>query len=99
MTAMMLPIIGKLSWNSFWAGTAVAAVGAAVARPLLVGTVRAGYDVTDCATEAWTKAKAEVDSLKREALATRDSSRMESELKQLRDEVAALRTQLAKKSA
>lgn len=96
---MIIPIIGKLSWNSFWAGTAVAAVGAAVARPLLVGTVRAGYDVTDVATDAWTKAKAEVGSLKREALATRDSSRMESELKQLRDEVAALKTQLVKKSA
>ncbi len=99
MPAMIIPIIGKLSWNSFWAGTAVAAVGAAVARPLLVGTVRAGYDVTDVATDAWTKAKAEVGSLKREALATRDSSRMESELKQLRDEVAALKTQLVKKSA
>jgi len=96
---MLLPIIGRLSWNSFWAGTAVAAVGAAIARPLLVGTVRAGYEVSDVATDAWAKAKAEVESVKREALTSRESGRMEAELKQLRDEVAILRAQVAKKSA
>ena len=95
---MTLPIIGRLSWNSFWAGTALAAVGTAIARPLLVGTVRAGYEVSDVATEAWAQAKAEVDSVKREALTSRDAGRMEAELRQLRDEVSALRTQLAKKS-
>ena len=99
LTSWCYRIIGRLSWNSFWAGTAVAAVGAAIARPLLVGTVRAGYEVTDVASEAWTKAKAEVESVKREALTARDASRMETELQQLREEVAALRAQVAKKSA
>jgi hypothetical protein len=95
---MVLPIIGKLSWNSFFAGTAAAAIGSVVARPLLVGTVRAGYQATDIASEAWKMAKSEVESVKRDALAARDQSRMESEIQQLRDEVASLRAQLSKKS-
>jgi uncharacterized small protein (DUF1192 family) len=95
---MVLPIIGKLSWNSFFAGSAAAVVGSVVARPLLVGTVRAGYQATDIATEAWNMAKQEVQSVKRDALAARDQSRMESEIQQLREEIASLRAQLAKKS-
>ena len=95
---MILPIIGRLSWNSFWLGTTAASIGAAIVRPLLVGTVRAGYEVADVANDAWTQAKAEVDSVKREALTARESGRMATEIQQLRDEVAALRTQLAKKA-
>jgi hypothetical protein len=93
---MVLPIIGKLSWNSFFAGTAAAAIGAAVARPLLVGTVRVGYQAADIANDAWNTAKAEVESAKVEARATRGGS--DSEIQQLRAEVASLRAQLAKKS-
>lgn len=92
---MILPIIGRLSWSSFWAGTAAATFGAAIARPLLVGTVRAGYEVADAAGEAWAKAKAEVDSVKREAVTARDSGTA-AEVQQLRDEVASLRAQLKK---
>lgn len=91
---MTLPIIGRLSWNSFWAGTAVATVGAAIARPLLVGTVRAGYEVVDAANGVWTDAKAEVERVKSEAR----SSGSASEIQQLRDEVASLRAQLTKKA-
>jgi hypothetical protein len=93
---MILPIIGRLSWNSFWAGTAAATVGAAIARPLLVGTVRAGYEVADVANDAWAKAKAEVDSVRQEAITARASATMATEIQQLRDEVASLRAQLKK---
>lgn len=93
---MILPIIGRLSWSSFWAGTAAATVGVAIARPLLVGTVRAGYEVADAAGDAWAKAKAEVDSVKREAVTARESAASAAELQHLRDEVAALRAQLKK---
>lgn len=94
---MIMPIAAKVSWSSFFAGTAVAAVGAVIARPIIVGTVRAGYGASDMVTDAWTKAKAEVESVKQEALAARNASQMASELQQLRDEVAALKTQLAKR--
>lgn len=80
--------------KSFWAGTAVAAVGAAVARPLLVGTIRAGYEVKDAVGSAWDKAKAEVDSLNDEAVSGR---RAEAEIETLRAENATLKSQLAKK--
>jgi hypothetical protein len=91
---MILPIIGRLSWKSFWAGTAVATFGGALARPLLVSTVRAGYGVVDAANGVWNDAKAEAQSVKHEAL----SGGSASEIQQLRDEVAALRAQLAKKA-
>jgi len=94
---MTMPIVAKLSWSSFFAGTAFTAVGAVIARPLIVGTVRAGYGASDMVTDAWTKAKSEVESVKQEALATRSASQMASELQQLRDEVATLKTQLAKR--
>jgi len=93
---MILPIIGRLSWNSFWAGTAAATIGASIVRPLLVGTVRAGYEVADVANDAWSKAKAEVDSVKREAVTARDSGASAAEIQHLRDEVASLRAQLKK---
>ncbi len=80
--------------KSFWAGTAVAAVGAAVARPLLVGTIRAGYEVKDVVGSAWDKAKAEVDSLNAEAVSGR---RADAEIEALRAENATLKAQLTKK--
>lgn len=91
---MTLPIIGRLSWKSFWAGTAVATFGGAIARPLLVETVRVGYGIADAANGVWTEAKAEAHRVKLEAQAG-GSAR---EIQQLRDEVAALRAQLAKKA-
>ncbi len=90
---MTLPIIGRLKWSSFWAGTAAAVVGSALARPLLVSAVRAGYEVVDAANGVWTDAKAEAARVKNEARAGSSS-----EIQQLRDEVAALRAQLAKKA-
>ena len=94
---MVLPVIGKLSMSSFGAGAAVAVVGAAVARPLLVGVVRAGYEASDVVTDAWAKAKAEAASVKNEALAAHNSQDMENELQSLRQEVATLRQQVGSK--
>ncbi|MGE3276990.1 MAG: hypothetical protein AB7O67_17905 [Vicinamibacterales bacterium] len=94
---MVLPVIGKLSMGSFGVGAAAAVVGAAVARPLLVGVVRAGYDVSDVVTDAWAKAKSEAQAVKNEALAAHTSANMENELETLRAEVASLRQQVAGK--
>lgn len=91
---MTLPIIGRLSWKSFWAGTAAATFGAALARPLLVETMRVGYGVVDAANGIWTEAKADAQRAKHDA----QSLRSAGEIQQLRDEVAALRAQLAKKA-
>ncbi len=80
--------------KSFWAGGAVAAVGASVARPLLVGTIRAGYEVKDAVQGVWEKAKAEANAVNQEAVAGR---RAEAEVERLRAENATLKSQLAKK--
>lgn len=64
---MLLPIIGRVSGRSFLIGGVAATVAAAIARPLLVGTLRAAYEITDLAADAWSRAKAEVESAKREA--------------------------------
>lgn len=96
---MVLPIIGKFSLGSFGFGAAAAAVAAVTARPLLVGTVRVGYEATEVVSDAWAKAKAEAQSIKSDALAQHSAAGMEAELRQLRDEVASLRAQLGKKAS
>jgi hypothetical protein len=95
---MVLPLIGQLRWASFGAGAAAAVVGAYVGRPLLVGAVRAGYDVSELASDAWAKAKAEADSLRQEAQKLREQS-ASAEVQRLREEVATLRAQVATKKA
>jgi hypothetical protein len=90
---MFLPIIGKFTWGAFGLGAVSTVVGAALLRPLIVGTVRAGYEATDLARDAWTKAKLEADSIRTEALTTQTLRNTEVELQQLREEVAALRAQ------
>lgn len=94
--SLSLPLVGRLSLKSFGVGAVAAAVGSVVARPLLVSAVRTGYEVSDLATGAWRAAKAEAASLKTEAL-TQAPAGLESEVKQLRDEVATLRSQLSSK--
>ncbi|MDP1568419.1 MAG: hypothetical protein Q8L86_00325 [Vicinamibacterales bacterium] len=97
--AMVLPVIGKFSLGSFGFGAAATAVGAVIARPLLVSTIRMGYEATEVVTDAWAVAKREAESIKSDALSQRDSSTMEAELRQLRDEVTSLRAQLGKKAS
>lgn len=94
---MVLPVIGKLSMGSLGVGAAAAVVGAAVARPLLVGAVRAGYEVSDAVTDAWAKAKTEAQAVKNEAIAAHTAANVETELEALRAEVASLRQQVSSK--
>jgi ubiquinone biosynthesis protein UbiJ len=70
-------------------------VGPAILRPVLVGVVRAGYEVKDYASQAWQQAKVEAESIRTEARTASEAA----ELQQLRDEVAALRTQVNRRSA
>jgi|CXWL01.1.fsa_nt_gi hypothetical protein len=94
---MVLPLVGKLSLRSFGVGALAAAVASVVARPLLVGTVRAGYEISDGLQGVWAKAKAEADGLKADALAERNAASTQTEIQALREEVAALRAQVASK--
>jgi Sec-independent protein translocase protein TatA len=81
-------------------GAAVAVVGPKVLRPIIVGVVRAGYDVKDYASSAWTKAKAEATRVRDEATDRRDAAAATSEIQQLRDELNALKAaQAVKKTA
>ncbi len=91
---MILPIIGKVTWAGIGVGAAVTAVGMVALRPLIVGTVRGGYEATDLAKDAWTKAKIEAESIKNEALAQKAAQASEAEVAQLRQEVAALQAQI-----
>jgi hypothetical protein len=96
---MVLPVVGKFCLGSFGFGAAAATFGAALARPVLVGTVRAGYQTTDFVAGAWQAAKAEAESIKSEALTRQASSGTDAEVQQLRAEVASLRAQLGKKAS
>jgi len=96
---MILPIVGKVTWAGLGVGAAVTAVGMVALRPLIVGTVRAGYEATDLAKDAWTKAKAEAESIKNEALTKKAAQDSEAEIAKLRQEVASLQAQVhAKRS-
>jgi len=75
-------------------GAAAAMVGPSLFRPAIVGLVRVGYAVQEVASDAWAQARTEAQTIRAEA-ATRQSS--DSEVQQLRDEVAALKAQLAAK--
>jgi Sec-independent protein translocase protein TatA len=90
---MMLPsnAIGNLV-----IGAAVAVIGPKVLRPLVVGVVRAGIEVKDYASSAWSKAKSEAGRVRDEANFRKDSS---AELQQLRDELSVLKATQANKSA
>ena len=94
---VVLPVIGRLSTTSFWAGAAATVVTSLIARPLIVGVARAGYEVSDFVSDSWQKAKAEARAVQTEARTSR-SRTVEAELQELRDEVAALRAQAGKRT-
>ena len=90
---MVLPLIGKLSLTSMGVGAALTLV----ARPLIVGAVRVGYEAKDFVGDTWRQAKVEAQSVRADALATRERSD-EAEIRRLREEVATLRAQPAKRT-
>jgi hypothetical protein len=79
--------------KSLVTGGLLATVGVSVARPLLVGVMRVGYEATEGVREAWQSAKIEGEKISAEAR----SHRRNDEVDQLRAEVAGLKAQLAKK--
>jgi hypothetical protein len=76
------------SWGNFTVGALTMIIGPAVLRPVLVGVVRAGYEVKDYATEAWAQARREAETIHAEARSTHET---DAELQQLREEVARLK--------
>lgn len=94
---VVLPLIGRFSAASFVTGAAATVVTTLIARPLIVGVARAGYEVSDFVTDSWQKAKAEARSVQSEARTGRGRN-VEAELQELRDEVASLRAQAGKRS-
>lgn len=66
---MWLPIIGKFTWRAVGFGAVTAGVTAVALRPIIVGAVRAGYQATHFAKDAWNQAKAEAELIKKDALA------------------------------
>lgn len=95
---LVLPIIGKWSLRSFGIGAAVTAIGAMVARPLLVETLACVYEIKDAAAGAVRQAKAEASSIRAEALSGRTRG-LESEIEYLRAELASLRAQLEQRAS
>ena len=96
---IVLPIVGKFTWGAFGLGAVATVVAATTVRPLIVETVRLGYGAADLTKEAWVKAKAEAESIKAEAQMKQTRSGTEAEIQQLREEIAALRTQVSGKRA
>lgn len=74
-------------WVSFALGGATVAFGPSLLRPLFVGVLKTGYQVSDFTSQAWT-------SVKEEATAVRDEATRKSELEELRGELAALRAEV-----
>lgn len=95
---VLLPIIGKWSLRSFGIGAAVTAVGALVARPLLVEALAVTYEIKDAAEGAFYQAKAEAATIRAEARAGR-SSGLDSEVQRLRAELASVRAQLEQRAS
>lgn len=87
---MILPLIGRVRGKSFGVGMVAAGLASVFARPLLVGIVRAGYEVKDAADSLWHQAKEEAASVRAEARTGRDAG-TEAEIVRLREEIAALR--------
>ena len=66
--------------------------------PVLVGVVRAGFEVNDLASDTWNKAKVEVNQVKADAKGTRTDA-SSAAVADLQAQVQALKAQLAVKKA
>jgi len=74
---------------SFVLGGATVAFGPSLFRPLIVGVVKTGYQVSDFTSKTW-------KSVKQEATAVHDEATRKSDVEELRAEIAALKAQVEK---
>lgn len=99
-TVLSVPVVGPLTVGSVAVGTVAGfAAGALIGRfgrPALVETMRVGYMAKGATSRAWTNVKNAAAEARAEALAVRTNSGLAVEVEDLRREVAALRSQLAK---
>ena len=89
----------SVSWKTFAAGAATAVVGNAIGRPVIVALFKAGLGVKSAVASAYTaagsaydKARGDVGNLHAETSGAGLSGLVE-EIKQLREDVSALKTQ------
>ena len=92
-------IFKRVGWKFFAAGAATAYVAGGFVRPALVSTVKAALSAKDAAAGVWNQAKTETASVLAEAshLRATESSAGDviGELRKLREDVAAVKAQLA----
>jgi len=93
---MLLP--RRLSLTQLAVGAVATIVVVKVARPLLVGVLRAGIEVKDLAQDTWTRAKNEVADVKAEARAKSDAA-PSAAIADLQAQIQSLKSQLAAKKA
>jgi hypothetical protein len=93
---MFLP--RHLSLTQMAIGAVASLVVVKVARPVLVGVFRAGFEVKDLAQETWSKAKVEVNEVKTEARIKTVESVSPAVVADLQAQILALKSQLAKKA-
>ncbi|MCX7114091.1 MAG: hypothetical protein NTX45_29280 [Proteobacteria bacterium] len=97
-------ILRSVSWKTFAAGAATVVVGETIARPLLVSVFKAGIGVKSAvvgayaaAAGAYEKAREEAGSIYADAAKVREGkdpfSGLVAEIRQLREDVSALKTQ------
>jgi|GEM_PF-5164345 len=95
-------ILSKWSWTSFALGAGAILYGSTAGRPALVHAVKTGLDIGDFASGSFQQAKAELSKIKQEATELRASttaapqgiSDLVSEFQKLREEIAALKSNL-----
>jgi hypothetical protein len=97
-------IFKRIGWKFFAAGAATAVVGGSLVRPALVAVVKAGMGVQHMASSAWDQAKQETASLVAEASRQRatnqstDAASLAREVRQLREDLASLKSAFTPKS-
>ena len=88
---MVTGLLPKTVGGGFLVGAVSAVVVPVVFRPVLVGVVRAGYEIKNYAGSAWATAKTEAAQIRDEARAPRGTAQMEAEIQQLRHEISTLK--------
>jgi len=93
-------IFKRVGWKFFAAGAATAYVAGSMVRPALVSAVKTGLTAKEAAAGVWNQAKAETANLFAEASHLRAAQGATGgdiiqELRQLREDVASLKAQVA----